>query len=42
MNKSVERFVPLILLLAALALWQPICSAFDVSEFVFPSPWHIV
>ena len=42
MNKTVERFAPLILLLAILALWQFICSAFNVSEFIFPSPWRIV
>ena len=43
MNKSsCERWAPLILLVAMLALWQLICSAFDVSEFIFPSPWRIV
>jgi NitT/TauT family transport system permease protein len=42
MNKKVERFAPLILLAATLALWQLICSVFDVSEFIFPSPWRIV
>jgi NitT/TauT family transport system permease protein len=42
MNKSVERFAPLILLAATLIVWQLICSAFDVSEFIFPSPWRIV
>jgi NitT/TauT family transport system permease protein len=42
MNKNVERFAPLILLAATLALWQLICSVFDVSEFIFPSPWRIV
>ena len=25
-----------------LLFWQAICVAFDVSEFVFPSPWQIV
>ena len=42
MNKSLERFAPLILLVATLALWQLICSVFNVSEFIFPSPWRIV
>lgn len=42
MNKNVERFAPLILLTATLALWQFICTAFNVSEFIFPSPWRIV
>ena len=42
MNKSLERYAPLILLVATLALWQWICSVFNVSEFIFPSPWRIV
>jgi len=42
MNKSLERFAPLILLVATLALWQLICTVFNVSEFIFPSPWRIV
>jgi NitT/TauT family transport system permease protein len=42
MNKSLERYAPLILLVATLALWQAICMVFNVSEFIFPSPWRIV
>jgi NitT/TauT family transport system permease protein len=42
MNKNLERFAPLILLVATLALWQLICTVFKVSEFIFPSPWRIV
>jgi NitT/TauT family transport system permease protein len=42
MNKNLERFAPLLLLVATLALWQLICVAFNVSEFIFPSPWRIV
>ena len=42
MNKSLERFAPLILLAATLILWQLICTVFNVSEFIFPSPWRIV
>jgi NitT/TauT family transport system permease protein len=42
MNKSLERFAPLILLAATLILWQLICTLFNVSEFIFPSPWRIV
>jgi NitT/TauT family transport system permease protein len=41
-NKTIERFAPLILLAATLILWQLICSVFNVSEFIFPSPWRIV
>ena len=42
MNKSLERYAPLILLTATLVLWQLICMVFNVSEFIFPSPWRIV
>ena len=42
MNKNLERFAPLILLAATLILWQLICTVFNVSEFIFPSPWRIV
>lgn len=37
-EKRVERFAPWLLLLAVIVLWQGICSAFQVSEFIFPSP----
>lgn len=39
--KRLESWSPWILLLFTLLLWQLLCSAFDVSEFVFPSPWRI-
>jgi NitT/TauT family transport system permease protein len=39
--KQVERWSPWLLLVAVIALWQIICSAFNVSEFIFPSPWRI-
>jgi NitT/TauT family transport system permease protein len=42
MNKNLERYAPLILLVATLALWQLICTVFNVSEFIFPSPRRIV
>lgn len=43
MNSSAtEKFAPLILLIAIIALWQVICSLFNVSEFIFPSPIQIV
>ena len=42
MNKrQVELWSPWLLLLFVLVLWQIICSAFDISEFIFPSPWRI-
>ena len=40
-QKTIEIWAPWLLLLLAIALWQIICSAFNVSEFVFPSPHRI-
>ena len=40
-KKTTERWSPWILLVAIVLLWQIICSAFNVSEFIFPSPWAI-
>jgi NitT/TauT family transport system permease protein len=39
--RTLERWAPWLLLLALLALWQGVCSAFEVSEFIFPSPLRI-
>lgn len=42
-NKQIERWSPWILLVFILIVWQVICSGFNVSEFIFPSPlniWH--
>ncbi|MEX8493309.1 ABC transporter permease [Sphaerotilus sp.] len=36
--KTMERWSPWILLVVVLVLWQVVCSAFSVSEFIFPSP----
>lgn len=36
-----QRYASSLLLLAILLLWQLICSALQVSEFIFPSPWAI-
>jgi NitT/TauT family transport system permease protein len=36
-----ERGAPLLLAVATLLLWQLVCSAFDVTEFIFPSPLRI-
>jgi NitT/TauT family transport system permease protein len=38
----VDRWAPWLLLTAIVVLWQAICSLFDVSEFIFPSPVAIV
>jgi NitT/TauT family transport system permease protein len=40
-TKTMERWSPLVVLLAALLLWQLIVSAFNIAEFIFPSPWQI-
>ena len=40
-SKRLEAWSPWILLVATLVLWQAICSAFNVSEFIFPSPVRI-
>ncbi len=42
MKSTLERFAPLLLLAATLLLWQAICTLFNVSEFIFPSPARIV
>ena len=39
--KPLERWAPWLLLIALVALWQLVCTVFDVSEFVFPSPARI-
>jgi NitT/TauT family transport system permease protein len=41
MNKRLERWSPWLLVLAIVILWQVICAALEVSEFIFPSPWRI-
>jgi NitT/TauT family transport system permease protein len=40
-KKQLEAWSPWILLVATIAIWQVLCSAFSVSEFVFPSPLRI-
>jgi NitT/TauT family transport system permease protein len=42
MRATLERFAPLVLLVATLLLWQLICTVFNVSEFIFPSPWRVL
>ena len=39
--KQLERWAPWALLLFVILLWQLICSVFEVSEFIFPSPMRI-
>ena len=40
-KKQLERWAPWVLLVAVIALWQFTCTVFNVSEFIFPSPWRI-
>ena len=40
-NKKLERWSPLILLVVTLLIWEGLCRAFSVSEFIFPSPSRI-
>lgn len=40
-RQRTERWAPWFLLGATLVLWQIVCSAFDVPEYLFPSPWAI-
>ncbi len=40
-RKQLESASPWLLLVATIALWQLVCSAFGVSEFIFPSPARI-
>ncbi len=39
--KKLEAWSPWLLLIATLLLWQLLCWAFKVSEFIFPSPLRI-
>ena len=40
-QRNTERWAPWVLLVAIVVLWQAVCSVFQVSEFIFPSPWRI-
>ena len=40
-DKKLETIAPWGLLVLIILLWQFICTALDVSEFIFPSPWRI-
>ena len=40
-KKTLERWSPWILLVITLVIWEVLCRAFQVSEFVFPSPSRI-
>ena len=40
-NKVLHRAAPLLLGVGVVLLWQLICSGFNVSDFIFPSPLRI-
>ena len=40
-QKTMERWAPWLLLAAIVLLWQVLCAALAVSEFIFPRPWSI-
>ena len=40
-TKNVERWSPLVVLIAVLLLWQLVVVAFGIAEYIFPSPWQI-
>jgi len=39
--KTMEKWAPWALLVLIIALWQAVCSVFNISEFIFPSPARI-
>ncbi|MDP3619053.1 MAG: ABC transporter permease [Ramlibacter sp.] len=41
LTPNMERWSPVIVLLAALVLWQVIVAGFGIPEYIFPSPWQI-
>jgi NitT/TauT family transport system permease protein len=40
-QKTLERWSPWVLLVLSILIWEGLCRAFNVSEFVFPSPSRI-
>ena len=40
-QKTIERWSPWFLLVTSILIWQFVCTAFNVSEFIFPSPMRI-
>jgi NitT/TauT family transport system permease protein len=39
--KSLERWAPIVTAAALLLLWQLVCSAFGIADYIFPSPLTI-
>lgn len=40
-SRTMERWSPLVVLVAVLLLWQAAVMLFRVPEYIFPSPWQI-
>jgi len=40
-NKSLERWAPIVTAAALLLLWQLVCSALHIADYIFPSPLTI-
>ena len=40
-TKTMERWSPVVVLVATLLLWQLIVTLFKIADFIFPSPWQI-
>ena len=40
-SPRLERWAPWLLLIVIVAIWQGVCSAFNISEYIFPSPARI-
>ncbi len=39
--RQLERWAPVIAGAGMLLLWQAVCSAFRIPDYIFPSPWTI-
>jgi NitT/TauT family transport system permease protein len=40
-SRKMEKWSPLVVLVAFLLLWQAVVVVFGIAEFIFPSPWQI-
>jgi NitT/TauT family transport system permease protein len=40
-KKQIERWSPLVLLLVIVAIWQLVCTVFEIAEYIFPAPLAI-
>jgi len=40
-RRTLERWSPIALAVAVLLVWQLVCTAFAIPEFLFPSPWQV-